>query len=63
MIKKLEFKDIKTTYPSTFLFKDKDKKYSVDGVLDGEDISVEIIDSKAKLISINKESKERIRKF
>ena len=61
MIKKLEFKDIKTTYPSTFLFKDKDKKYSVDGVLDGEDISVEIIDSKAKLISINKESKERIK--
>lgn len=58
-MKKLEFKDIKTTYPSTFIFNDNGKKYSVDGVLDGEDIVVEL-DNKAKLSKITKMSDKRV---
>ncbi|MBQ9448714.1 MAG: 23S rRNA (uracil(1939)-C(5))-methyltransferase RlmD [Acholeplasmatales bacterium] len=58
-MKKLEFKDIKTTYPSTFIFNDNGKKYTVDGVLDGEDIVVEL-DNKPRLSKITKTSSKRV---
>ena len=58
-MKKLEFKDIKTTYPSTFIFNDNGKKYTVDGVLDGEDIIVEL-ENKARLSKITKCSSKRV---
>ena len=58
-MKKLEFKDIKTTYPSTFIFNENGKKYSIDGVLDGEDIIVDL-DNKTRLSKITKASPKRV---